>query len=264
MTGGLLAAWWDGPADGPANMAADELLAEEADRRGDPVMRFYSWTTPTVSIGAFQRLEEAAACPAIAGLPIVRRPSGGGAILHGTDLTYAAAVPKSHPCGGAPQALYDAVHLAAIAVLGELGFAAHLHVPGGDDPPADALLCFSRRAPGDVVVRVPRPPAGLAADPKVLGSAQRRLGGTVLQHGSLLLSRAPAAGMAARHPGLSDLSVGPATWTPRWLADRWGARLAESFGGTLQWQAEAFATPRLVALTSRATRFLDPRWTARR
>lgn len=263
MTAGVLPAWWDGPADGPTNMAADELLAEEADRRGDLVIRFYSWTTPTVSLGAFQRLEDAAACAAIEGLPIVRRPSGGGAILHGTDLTYAAAVPKSHPCGGVPQALYDAVHRAAIAALAEFGFAARLHVPDGDDPPADALLCFSRRSPGDVVVRRPGEPAG-PADPKVLGSAQRRLGGTVLQHGSLLVAHASAADTAARHPSLADVTAGPVTWTSRQLADRWGALLAESFGGTREWQSEPFAASRLAAVTNRATRFLDPRWTGRR
>lgn len=263
MTGGVLAAWWDAPADGPTNMAADELLAEEADRRGELVIRFYTWGGPTVSIGAFQRFAEAEDCPAIAGLPIVRRPSGGGALVHGTDVTYAAAVPKSHPCGGTPQALYDAVHRAAVAVLADLGFPARLHAASVADPHGDTLLCFSRRSQGDVVVG-DHGAAGRPDDPKVLGSAQRRLGTTVLQHGSLLLSRPPGPRGSDLHPGLADLARGPITWTARSLADSWAARLAADFGRTREWQPEPFVAPRAAAVTTRAARFLDPRWTARR
>lgn len=263
MTGGVLPVWWDGAADGPVNMAADELLAAEADRRGVLVIRFYSWTTPTVSLGAFQRLAEAESCPAIAGLPIVRRPSGGGAILHGTDLTYAAAIPKSHPCGGAPQALYDLLHRAAVDVLSEVGFRARLHVSSDDDPPAEALLCFSRRSPGDVVLDAKTAPTD-SADPKVLGSGQRRLGTTVLQHGSLLLSGARAVGGTILHPGLAELAASPIAWNARSLAELWTARLAEAFGAVPAWQPAPFAALDSATIARLATRFLDPCWTGRR
>ena len=82
----------DGDADGLTNMAADEALAAEAVRRGGPVARFYGWREPTLSLGAFQPVAGARAITVDA---VVRRPSGGGAILHGTDLTYAAAIPRT-------------------------------------------------------------------------------------------------------------------------------------------------------------------------
>jgi lipoate-protein ligase A len=260
---GVLPVWWDTAADGPTNMAADELLAEEAERRGGLVIRLYSWAEPTVSLGAFQRLAEAEACDAISGLPIVRRPSGGGAILHGSDLTYAAAVPKSHPWGGTPQTLYDAMHAAMVAVLGELGFDARRHVPSADDPPADALLCFARRSPGDVVIRRPAMPA-TPADPKVMGSAQRRLGTTVLQHGSLLLGTCPRVTGAGRHDGLAELAGQAMDWTTKSLADRWTALVAETLGFSREFQPEAFTSGRGPHVASRASRFRDRCWTARR
>ena len=102
--GGLAAetmlVWWDGPADAFLNMAADEALAAESLRHGGPVVRFYGWQPTSVSLGAFQRLADARQVAAIAGTRLVRRPSGGGAIVHGSDLTYAAAVPKGHSWGG--------------------------------------------------------------------------------------------------------------------------------------------------------------------
>ena len=263
MTAGVLPVWWDDAADGPTNMAADELLAEEADRRGGPVIRLYSWTEPTVSLGGFQRLVEAESCGAISGLPIVRRPSGGGAIIHGTDLTYAAAVPKSHSWGGTPQTLYDVMHEAMVAVLGELRFDARLHVPSAADPSADALLCFSRRSPGDVVIRRPGGPA-MPTDPKVMGSAQRRLGTTVLQHGSLLLATCLGVGGEARHEGLRELAGPPADWTARSLADRWTARVAETIEIVREVQATTFTGGQFPEVAARALRFRDPRWTSRR
>ena len=263
MTAGVLPVWWDAAADGPTNMAADELLADEADRLGGPVIRLYSWAEPAVSLGAFQRLGEAEACAAISGLPIVRRPSGGGAIIHGTDLTYAAAVPKSHPWGGDPQVLYDAMHAAMVATLGELGFDARLHVTSAADPPADALLCFSRRSSGDVVVRRTGQPA-MATDPKVMGSAQRRLGTTVLQHGSLLLARCLRVGGEARHDGLTEMAGQPLAWTTRSLADRWTSRVAEAAKLVRDVRPAAFVAERLGDVVARAARFRDQRWTGRR
>jgi lipoate-protein ligase A len=259
VSSGVLPVWWDPAADGPANMAIDELLAEEAVRRDGLVIRVYAWSEPTVSLGAFQPFAEAEACAAIAGLPIVRRPSGGGAIIHGTDLTYAAAVPKGHPWGGTPQALYDGLHAAMVDVLRDHGFDARLHAPSADDPPADALLCFSRRSPGDVVVRQGDAPAA-----KVMGSAQRRFGTAVLQHGSLLLAACPRVAVAARHAGLAELAAGPVAWTARSLAERWTARIAETAGLTTERQPAAFTANLGERATDRAGHFRDLRWTGRR
>ena len=257
-----LPVWWDGPADGPTNMAADELLAAEAARRECPVVRIYSWTRPTVSLGAFQPFAEATACAAIAGLPIVRRPSGGGAILHGTDLTYAVAVPRTHPWGGGPQGLYDGMHAAMAATLAQFGIAARLHVPSLADPPADAFLCFQRRSPGDLIAS-PAGQAPRADDPKVMGSAQRRLGTAVVQHGSLLLTPNREVGPEARQGGLAAVDPGR-SWTPRDIAEPWLNRVAAALVVSLAPQRGSFPETCPEALAERAGRFGSDDWTRRR
>jgi lipoate-protein ligase A len=254
----VLPAWWDGAADGPANMAADEMLAAEALERGGLVIRLYGWTVSTVSLGAFQPI--AAARAECRGLPIVRRPSGGGAIVHGSDLTYAAAVPRSHPWGCSAQSLYDALHAALVETLVQRGIPARLH--GAEDGPGDAtaLLCFDRRAPGDIVV----PVGGGGPAAKVMGSAQRRLGTTVLQHGSLLLRANGDAGPQARHPGLEDLDEAAARWQTRELVESWLGRVAAALGGRLEFQPLPFRSGREERIACGAIRFAEPTWTARR
>ena len=261
-----LTVWWDAVADGAVNMAADELLAAEAVRRGEPLVRFYGWTSPTVSLGAFQRIDEARAIPAIAAATIVRRPSGGGALVHGSDLTYALAAPKSHPWGRAAQPLYDAVHTALAEVLGDRGIRARLHAAaagGGPDERGEAFFCFSRRAGGDLVAALPgRPPA--ATDPKIMGSAQRRLAGVVIQHGSLLLTANLAVGEPARHPGLAEIGAAITAPEVRPLARDWMERLAGGMGIRVEWEAAEFRAGRETDVSSATERFLDARWTARR
>lgn len=200
-------------------MALDEALAVDAARGGEVLVRLSTWARPTVSLGAFQRIADARACPAFEGLAIVRRPSGGGAIVHGSDVTLAIALPRGHALGASPQALYDLVHAALVAELARHGVAAGLSagarilhdLSGARDPsatPDGPLFCFDRRAAGDVVLPAPGGkgrPAALHADAKILGSAQRRLPGAVLQHGSLLVAANMDVPEAARHPGLLDL-----------------------------------------------------------
>ena len=69
--------------------------AVDAAGRGEVLVRLSTWARPTVSLGAFQRLADARACPAFAGMPIVRRPSGGGAIVHDREITYSLALPTA-------------------------------------------------------------------------------------------------------------------------------------------------------------------------
>ena len=263
MTAAVLPVWWDDAADGPTNMAADEVLADEAARHGGLAIRIYSWSMPSVSLGAFQPLAAARACVAVSGLPLVRRPSGGGAIVHGTDLTYAAAVPKAHPWGRTPQALYDALHTAMAAVLTDVGIAARLHEAVATDPPADAFLCFARRSVGDLVAPPTGQPAA-AGDPKIMGSAQRRLGTTVLQHGSLLLSTNRDLGEAARLPGVAELAGRDDAWEPRQIAEPWLNAIARALGAVIDHQPAALCHGRDLAIEAHAQRFRDRHWTARR
>ncbi len=240
-------------------MAADELLAAEALALGRPLVRVYGWSEPTVSLGGFQRLADARAATMIAGLPLVRRPSGGGAIVHGTDLTYAVAVPRSHPWGGDPQVLYDAFHESLAEELRQRGVAAERH-PGRSRAAGDEerFLCFDRRAQGDLVVRTA---ANTTDGDKILGSAQRRLRGAVLQHGSLLLEPPP---IAAAHPGLLRLHPAAAAWDLRHLVTAWLTRVAAEAGGPLDTRLDDFAPSRAALMADAAARFRNPAWLSRR
>src|SRR4051812_39572627 len=86
----------DAPADGAWNMALDEALLHAAESDGTATLRFYGWREPTLSLGYFQKHVDRALHSASENCTLVRRTSGGGAILHDRELTYSIALPKSH------------------------------------------------------------------------------------------------------------------------------------------------------------------------
>jgi lipoate-protein ligase A len=198
-------------------MAVDETLLEAAAAEGQCSLRFYRWEEPTLSLGYFQTCADRWRHPASADCPMVRRQSGGGAILHDMELTYSLAVPERHPLAANRLQTYRVVHQSLIEALCQLGIEAAMFGCGtaalgctnaGETPapqcraasagetPApqrQSFLCFQRRSPGDVLV------GGV----KIAGSAQRRCRGAVLQHGSLLLARSHAA---PELDGLKELS----------------------------------------------------------
>lgn len=262
----LLRVWRDPPAVGAVNMALDEALAAESARLGAVLVRLSTWDRPTLSLGAFQRLADARACQAVAGIDIVRRPSGGGAIVHGGDVTLAIAVPRGHPLGHTPQSLYDLVHGALVAELAERGVEARLSagVGGPQDrsaTPDGPLFCFDRRAVGDVVI--PSSGGDPRGDAKILGSAQRRLPGAVLQHGSLLLEANRGVPPAARHPGLFDLVPATAGGTEA-LVDGWLARISRGFGSTAAAEPGPFAPGEGSGFRETLVRYSSPEWIGRK
>ncbi|MBS0262678.1 MAG: lipoate--protein ligase [Planctomycetes bacterium] len=173
-------------------MAVDATLLNSALTHSLCSVRFYRWETPTVSLGHFQDVASLRKTPRLASLPVVRRLSGGGAIVHHHELTYSCAVPKDHALAAEPRQIYNLVHQRIIACLKELGIATRLRGTQISEK-AGAFLCFGRGDDFDVVI----------GDVKVLGSAQRRRKGAILQHGSLILKRSE---YAPDFPGLSDLS----------------------------------------------------------
>ena len=105
-------------AGGPANMALDEALLEWVAGRSDAVfLRTYGWLEPTLTLGYFQSLSEALAEPRWQWVPLVRRATGGGAIWHDHELTYAVVLPAHHARARPSAALYQAVHAAIAATL---------------------------------------------------------------------------------------------------------------------------------------------------
>jgi lipoyl(octanoyl) transferase len=201
----------DRARSGAENMAMDQRMLERAAELERPLLRIYQWDKPTLSLGYFQKYAERLTHSASAQIDVVRRATGGGSIVHHHDWTYSIAMPSHHLSGsrsrydlGASQDLYDCVHSSVVDWLGDKGLQAqqwngvcNASLPSQTDKNAKAkcsFLCFERRSSGDVVV----------GESKVLGSAQRRFRGALLQHGSLLLMR---SSYAPSLPGLRDLSA---------------------------------------------------------
>jgi lipoate-protein ligase A len=177
----------DGPGAGPWNMAVDEVLLRSAQRGAPPTLRFYSWDGSWLSLGFAQRLDGArlAACRG-AGVGIVRRATGGRAVLHGADLTYAVAAPPSALPAGL-HATYARIGEALRQGLRTLGVEAERSATGRAAAGQGAFDCFQSPAADEIC----------AKGRKLAGSAQRRAGGGVLQHGSLRLRPDPPAARAA-------------------------------------------------------------------
>ncbi|MEW4570068.1 lipoate--protein ligase [Tautonia sp. JC769] len=198
--------------DGPWNMAVDHWMLDSvlADP-GTAMLRTYEWSVPTLSLGYFQHRAEADADPRWQDAARVRRATGGGAIWHDRELTYALVLPADHPLTRRSKDLYRAVHQAIVGVLAERGIHARRRGESearvGRDRP---LLCFLDRDAEDLVV----------GGSKVLGSAQRRRSGALLQHGSLLLE---TSGRTPELPGLADLAPGAAVEAP----DAWAGSVRD-------------------------------------
>jgi len=179
-----------GPATAFENMAKDEELLQEAGRAGTlPVLRFYAWSPPAVSLGRFQDAERAVNAEACRrrGIDIIRRITGGRAVLHKDELTYSIVSPISY--GLFPNDVlgtYKVIAAGLLAGLHELGIAAEMVSRSGrhagmvkSNPQEPA--CFSSPSWYEILVM----------GRKIIGSAQRRIGGAFLQHGSILLGYDP-------------------------------------------------------------------------
>jgi lipoate-protein ligase A len=169
-------------ADGRNNMASDEVLLKSA-IQGVASVRFYGWTAPTVSLGYFQPERRRRDDPLLAALPFVRRASGGDALVHHFEVTYALALPAGVPWQTA-EPWPRRMHAVIASAFRELGIAAQLHPPSADQP-FTGTLCFTHLTTSDLLI----------GSTKVAGSAQRRQRGAFLQHGGILLARSPHAPM---------------------------------------------------------------------
>lgn len=201
----------DQPADGAWNMGVDEFLLEQAADEGVASLRFYQWREPTLSLGYFQNYAERQQHVASRDAGVVRRLSGGGALIHDRELTYSLALPARHELARRSQDLYAEVHAALIEALAARGIVARLHADATVSAPAhpsgpEPFLCFARRTNADLVVLGP---ANRKGSVKIVGSAQRRRRGAVLQHGAVLLDLSPTA---PELPGLAQaaaVAIGP-------------------------------------------------------
>lgn len=193
----------------------DQALLESTDQRKAITLRFYRWSEPTLSLGYFQRIDERKPHLASLDCSLVRRSSGGGAIMHDDELTYSICIPESNRWSKTSDRLYDLVHHQVIEMLAEYGIEASSVTESQNSSLENKLfLCFQRRTKGDVVV----------ADAKICGSAQRRLRNAIIQHGSLLLKKSACA---PELPGLAELTGKSLAFEEvcQRLADRLGTEL---------------------------------------
>jgi lipoyl(octanoyl) transferase len=168
------------------NMAIDEAIFRENQRtESPPTLRFYSWFPPSVSLGYFQETRKEVnvkACRRYS-VDIVRRPTGGKAVLHENDLTYAIIASEHNPLFP-PDILgtYKVISSCIAGGLSELGIEAEME-GNGRSYQDDSLkaACFSSPSRYEL----------LARKKKICGSAQLRSKGIFLQHGSILVDFDP-------------------------------------------------------------------------
>ncbi|MEJ2472231.1 MAG: lipoate--protein ligase family protein [Desulfuromonadales bacterium] len=256
---------------GSMNMALDEaLLTAVAAGQSPPVLRFYRWRPATVTLGYGQSVATDIDLPACreAGLDVVRRLTGGRAVLHDQEVTYAVIAPWSSPAFG--HSVLDCYRVIAdvlLATLRQLGLPAAL-VPGkprGGPRNVARAVCFSAPSQYELVIE----------GRKVAGSAQKRQGEVFLQHGSIPLEMDLAllgrVLKTASRPGETEqlASVG---WLNHWAAKPFTqevveTRLAEQFAAGLQchWQvSEPSAAEQAMALKLCHEKYGHPDWNLKR
>ncbi len=169
-------------------MAVDEALVDSC-RRGarGPTLRLYGWDRPAISLGYFQRPETVVYLDRCldAGVPVVRRTTGGRAVYHHHEVTYSLVAPVPHPCFPSTiRGTYEVVARALEFALAGLG----VHVRRRERDPerprhgAGSPLCFDATSRNEITLD----------GKKVVGSAQRRWTTAFLQHGSILLRHDPS------------------------------------------------------------------------
>jgi lipoyl(octanoyl) transferase len=237
------------------NMGLDQALLARAGR-GERWLRLYRWAPHCLSFGRHepavrrydrQRIEAR-------GLDVVRRPTGGRAVWHAEELTYALAAPASL-FGGLRQA-YEEIHRMLLAALRAFGVDAELAPPRAAVA-VDAGACFASPAGGEITL----------GGRKLVGSAQLREGTGLLQHGSVLLAgrqtpvqevtrgsrsvdlAAPLADATGRAPDPGEVAEAVATAA----TDRWGG----------VWERGSPDPALLAEASSHGVRFRSPDWTWR-
>ncbi len=212
------------PRTGPVNMALDHALAE-AVSPGRGVVRIYRWAPPTVSFGRNEPAlglygKDAASAE---GLAFVRRPTGGRAVLHADEVTYAVAVPVG--ALGGLRDTYLRINQGLVVGLARMGLQVEVAAGMAALPP-DAGPCFQAPVSGEV----------MSGGKKLVGSAQVRMGRNLLQHGSVILrgdqsvlDRLRGETEYGPQPATVAESLGQASWGS--VADAVASGLRVALGG---------------------------------
>ena len=185
---------------GAENMAIDASLLAESDATGRAFLRLYRFDPPCLSLGRNEPADQYdRATIARLGLDVVRRPTGGRAVWHEHEVTYAVTAPVA--AFGSLRGAYRAIHERLVVALRSLGadatLALHRPPPSstvGDHPAS----CFATHVGGEILV----------AGRKLVGSAQARKRNAFLQHGSILLDGSQAVVAAvSRKPHVASAAT---------------------------------------------------------
>jgi lipoate-protein ligase A len=173
-------------------MAIDQALLDEAERTGRAFLRLYRWSPPCLSFGRNERALDRYDRAMIdrLGIAVVRRPTGGRAVWHEHEVTYAVAAPLE--AFGSLRSAYRAIHERLQQALADLGVPVTLASDGSTvRGHKGSNSCFASSVGGELVAR----------GRKLVGSAQLRQGAAFLQHGSILLDGSQAIVDAASRGG---------------------------------------------------------------
>jgi lipoyl(octanoyl) transferase len=241
------------PRAGWTNMAIDQALLDRAEHEGESWLRLYRWDPYCLSFGRHEPAARRYDADRIAswGLDTVRRPTGGRAVWHSRELTYAVAAPSPH--FGSLQAAYLEIHRMLADALRMVGVGASL-AEKTRTPAVDAGACFAQPVGGEV----------MADGRKVVGSAQLRRGSALLQHGSILLeddqqmvldlTRGPARSGAEHGSRLRETPL-----LIEQVAEAIAASAAARWRGA--WSRVSDPAPILRAAAAHFPRFRSPAWT---
>jgi lipoate-protein ligase A len=233
-------------ADGAWNMAADETLLETA-AAGVASLRLYGWSQPTLSLGYFQAEATCRAYPHLGELAWVRRPSGGAALVHHLEITYALALPAGLPWQKRGESWLRRMHAVLIDALA--GFGVGVRACGDDEQKKlGDVLCFLHHTPGDLILHAA----------KIAGSAQRKQRGALLQHGSILLAASPFTPILSGIRELAGVSIPPEA-----LRDAVAEQFARQMGWTLQSEDWRRDEPQRIAELA-ADKYTQPAWNCKR
>ena len=160
--------------NGEENMAIDLAMMDVA-KEGTPILRLYGWNPPALSIGKFQRMEEINRdYVRRKKYSIVRRPSGGRAVLHQDEVTYAVAVPE-HMLFKSVIRTYLELSKALVEGLNMMGLGCEIARERSKERYTDFAACFATTSIHEIMID----------GKKLVGSAQTRKDGIILQHGSI-------------------------------------------------------------------------------
>ena len=248
------------PLTGAENMAWDDALMARARRTGESVLRVYAWASPTLSLGRNQTardaydLERASA----AGVGIVRRPTGGRALLHHHEVTYSVTAPET--LDSSLRDTYTRINELLLDALQALGVPATLATPAARASAPGLAPCFAEPSAGEIVL----------GGAKLVGSAQWRHAGALLQHGSILIrdDQPLIAGLLRQR---SELPVPPAaTLQSALAAEPSFAQVADALVASLKRREAQHAEPLMIDaplardIDASIEHYRDPGWTWRR